>query len=155
MSVYDRFEKAFNSLMTHIETKDFQGILRIENLYQDLGSISNIEMYYYPKTDLILNLSDECKKELVFILTDLDKLHFVNREKNWYFANLYSMIFITIYNSIKNENRQLILDYVLRNRKNERIPFAKDLDLNINSYDKFNELPLKKFKGYQDKWSER
>lgn len=151
MSVFDKFEIAFSKLISLIEVKDFQSIMKIDNLYQDLGSISNIEMYYNLKSQLIINLSEDNKKKLILVLTDLDKTHFENREKNWYFANLYNMIFNSIYNSINCDNRQYILDYILKNRKNDRIPFAKDLDLDINSYEKFVEFPLKKFKNYQVK----
>jgi len=86
------------------------------------------------------------------ILTGIDKLHFENREKNWYYANLFNMIFTTVYSDLDEKTQVEILDYILQNRKNERIPFAKDLELKFNTFELFNEAPLKKFKQFQHKW---
>ncbi len=86
------------------------------------------------------------------ILTGIDKLHFENREKNWYYANLFNMIFTTVYSDLDENSQVEILDYILQNRKNERISYAMDLELKFNTFELFNEVQLKKFKQFQHKW---
>jgi len=154
MDIYKRFENAFENFLKAIQTDNYDSILEIKNLYFDLGSISNIEMYYNPQKQIFRQLSNQDKIRLLQILTDIDKLHFENREKNWYYANLFNMIFTTVYSDL-DENSQIgILGYILQNRKNERIPFAKDLELKFNTFELFNEAPLKKFKRFQHKWND-
>jgi len=124
MDIFKRFENAFENLLIAIQTDNYDSLLEINNLYSDLGSISNIEMYYNPQKQIFRQLSNQEKIRLLQILTDIDKLHFENREKNWYYATLFNMIFTTVYSDL-DENSQIgILGYILQNRKNERIPFA-------------------------------
>jgi len=152
MDIYKRFENAFENFLKAIQTDNYDSILEIKNLYFDLGSISNIEMYYNPQKQIFRQLSNQDKIRLLQILTDIDKLHFENREKNWYYANLFNMIFTTVYSDLDENSQVEILDYILQNRKNERISYAMDLELKFNTFELFNEVQLKKFKQFQHKW---
>lgn len=154
MDIYKRFENAFENLLKAIQTDNYDSLLEIKNLYFDLGSISNIEMYYNPQKQIFRQLGNQGRIKLLQILTDIDKLHFENREKNWYYANLFNMIFTTLYSDLDENSQIEILGYILQNRKNERIPFANDLELKVNTFELFNEAPLKKFKQFQHKWKD-
>lgn len=154
MEIHKKFKNAFNNLLTAIQTNDLDSLFEISDLYFDLGSISNIEMYYNPQKQTFKQLSNQNKGNLLQILTDIDNLHFQNREKNWYYANLFNMIYTTIYSDLDEKSQIEVLDYILQNRKNERIPFAKDLDIKFNTFERFNEAPLKKFKQFQYKWKD-
>ncbi len=48
MDIYKKIENAFINLLKAIQTNDFDSLPEIKDLYFDLGSISNIEMYYNP-----------------------------------------------------------------------------------------------------------
>jgi len=152
MDIYKKIENAFNNLLKAIQTNDFDSLPEIKDLYFDLGSISNIEMYYNPQKQIFRQLSNQDKIKLLQILTGIDKLHFENREKNWYYANLFNMIFTTVYSDLDENSQVEILDYILQNRKNERISYAMDLELKFNTFELFNEVQLKKFKQFQHKW---
>ena len=155
MKVFEKFEIAFKTLLEKVDNKDFKSISEIENIYTDLGSISNIEMYFNQNKNTFYNLTNQNKIDLVKKLTDLDNEYFQSIEINWYFANLYDMIFQETYLSLTENEQKDLLNYILINRKNDRIPFAKDLDLKYNSYSAFNELPLKKFKPFQHEWKDK
>jgi hypothetical protein len=43
-----KFENAFSTLIKTIQTDNLDSLLTIKDLYIDLGSISNIEMFYKP-----------------------------------------------------------------------------------------------------------
>jgi hypothetical protein len=155
MNVFEKFEIAFKTLLEKVENSDFESISKVDNIYNDLGSISNIEGYFNQNKDYFYNLTNQEKFDLIQKLTDLDNEYFQSRETNWYFANLYNMIFKETYQYLAEDDQKDLLNYILVNRKNDRIPFAKDLNLKYNSYSIFNELPLKKFKLFQHEWKDK
>jgi hypothetical protein len=155
MKVFEKFEISFKILLEKVDNKDFESISKVENIYNDLGSISNIEMYFNQNRNYFYNLTNQEKIDLIKKLTDLDNEYFQNRNTNWYFANLYNMIFRETYLYLPVDEQKKLLNYILINRKNIRIPFAKDLDLKYNSYSTFNELELKKFKLFQHEWKDK
>ena len=61
------------------------------------------------------------------------------------------MIFDAMFLYLDNKLQIEILYYILINRKNERIPFAKDLNLKYNSSENCNELQINGVKRYQHK----
>lgn len=146
----NRFETAFSLLLNLIETNSLIPTLDQHSIYNDLGSISNIEIFLNPRISYFNNLSDNTKINLLKFLVDLDKSFGVSREDNWYYANLYAMIFNATYPLIEKARKIELLDYILITRKNERIPFGKDLDLKYNSYRVLNDLPFGKLKKFHD-----
>jgi hypothetical protein len=150
----EKFESAFNTLIKTIQTGNLDSLLTINDLYIDLGSISTIEKFYNPQRLIFSGQSCDHKMKLLQILTDIDNMHFENRERNWYYANLFNIIFMTVYSDLDENSQIEILNYILQNRRNERIPFAKDLELKFTNFELFNEAPLKKFKQFQHKWKD-
>lgn len=137
MDIYEKYRKAFLKVLELTELSKFNEIESDEQLFYDLSSISNTEMYFVEFRDKINGIQTNKLIEMLISLSNLESKFHRSREKDWYFVNTFSQFRQIVYYRIDDLKETELTDYFLKNRKNERMPFAKDMSFSIDSKEKF------------------
>lgn len=137
MENYEVYRTGFLSVLELAELSRFKEIECREQLFYDLSSISNTEMYVFEFRDRIERIQTHKLVNLLIALSNLANKYYRNREEDWYFVNTFSQIRQIVFYKLDVAKQNELIDYFLRNRKNERMPFAKDLPLSIDNIKKY------------------
>ncbi len=137
MDIFEKYRKAFLKVIELTELSRFNEIESDEQLFYDLSSISNTEMYFVEYRNKINDIQTTKLTEMLISLSNLERKFHRSREKDWYFVNTFSQFRQIAYYKIDEVKQAELTDFFLRNRKNERMPFAKDISLSVDSKEKF------------------
>jgi hypothetical protein len=140
MNAYEKYRQTFCKLLELTEQFRFKEIENDETILVNLSSISNTEMYFTENRVRIANLSNDILKTLVISLSNLENKYYRGREKDWYFVNTFSQFRAVLSYRLNDLENEQLMDFLLKNRRNERMPFAKDLSLNIKEIEAYKEF---------------
>lgn len=129
-----QYKLALTKVLDHARTGDTDSISNDKNLFESLGSISNTEMFIRELSPEFIALGSDKFYACIMSLIDLEARFGDNTQRYWYFINTFSQVFNLYLRTIKVHNPPLhIIEYILKVRKNERMPFGKVIELHVKT----------------------